>query len=513
MPITHALFNALVEALALVLPLNSPADISLKLFFRDRPKLGHRDRGFIAETIYAVLRHRRVIGHFSPKATPRMMALIAMTRFQRVNLGDLNLVLKRDEETTLAEMRNRALPVLPLAVEAELPDWVVSRLTTFMAPKDILALGNSMMTAAPLDLRVNSFKAKRDAVLKRFQQEGIACAPTPHSPLGIRLDSKISLAKHAAFLEGFVEVQDEGSQILGLLLDAKRGEMVVDFCAGAGGKSLLIGASMASTGRLYAFDVSEKRLENLGPRLKRSGLSNVMTQRIASENDTKIKRLAGKIDRVLVDAPCTGLGTLRRNPDLKYRQSETSLKELNVKQASILSSASRLVANGGTLVYATCSLLPEENEMIVEAFMKAHPDFSLVNASDILAKQKIVLKGSEPYLRLSPQKHGTDGFFAAVLVKTGAQKSAAKEVAKEGAKVKVAAVEEAPAKVTTKKAVTPTAKAVAKTTTAKTLATSRKSNTAKVTTVTTKTVAKKPSQSRAQTKSTTTKTAPKTKRK
>jgi 16S rRNA (cytosine967-C5)-methyltransferase len=497
MPITHALFNALVEALALVLPLNSPADISLKLFFRDRPKLGHRDRGFIAETIYAVLRHRRVIAHFSPKATPRMMALIAMTRFQRVNLGDLNLVLKRDEETTLAEMRNRALPALPLAVEAELPDWVVTRLATFMPPKDILALGNSMMAPAPLDLRVNSFKAKRDAVLKRFQQEGIACVPTPHSPLGIRLDAKISLAKHAAFLEGFVEVQDEGSQILGLLLDAKRGEMVVDFCAGAGGKSLLIGASMASTGRLYAFDVSEKRLENLGPRLKRSGLSNIMTQRIASENDTKIKRLVGKIDRVLVDAPCTGLGTLRRNPDLKYRQSETSLKELNVKQASILSSASRLVANGGTLVYATCSLLPEENEMIVEAFMKAHPDFSLVNASDILAKQKIVLKGSEPYLRLSPQKHGTDGFFAAVLVKTGTQKM---EKAERAAVPKTKANEpvEAAPKVAPKIATKTTTKATTKTATSKT----------------TKTVAKKTSQSRAQTKSTTTtKTAPKTKRK
>lgn len=504
MPITHALFNALVEALALVLPLTSPADISLKLFFRDRPKLGHRDRGFIAETIYTVLRHRRVIQHLSPKATPRMMALIAMTRFQRVNLGDLNLVLKRDEETTLAEMRNRTLPTLPLAVEAELPDWVVSRLSTFMQPKDVLALGTSMMSPAPLDLRVNSLKAKRDAVLKRFQQEGIACEATPHSPLGIRLDAKISLAKHAAFLEGFVEVQDEGSQILGLLLNAKRGEMVVDFCAGAGGKSLLIGAEMASTGRVYAFDVSEKRLENLSPRLKRSGLSNVQTQRIASENDTKIKRLAGKIDRVLVDAPCTGLGTLRRNPDLKYRQTEAGLKELNVKQASILASAARLVANGGTLVYATCSVLPEENEMIVEGFMKTHPEFSLMDANEILTKQKIALKGMAPYLRLTPQKHGTDGFFAAVLVKTGAQKTAAKakmadEVAKPVAKVE--------AKVDAKSDAKIAAKVVAKN---KAIAISRAKTSAKVAAKSTVATA---SRVRAQPAATTTKkSAPKTTR-
>ncbi len=430
MPITHALFNALVEALTLVLPLVSPADMSLKLFFRDRPKLGHRDRGFIAETVFAVLRHRRLIAYFSPKANPRAMALLAMTRFQKVSIGDLNTVLKRDEAVWLQELKGKNPTNLPLGVEAELPDWVLSRLSKFMSDAEIIKLGQSMMKPAPLDLRVNSLKAKRDAVLKRFEQEGIACAPTPYSPMGIRLADKISLAKHPAFLEGFVEVQDEGSQLLGLLLDAKRGEMVADFCAGAGGKSLLIGASMASTGRLYAFDVSEKRLANLGPRLKRSGLSNVQAIRIVSENDTKIKRLAGKMDRVLVDAPCTGLGTLRRNPDLKYRQSESGLAELNIKQASILNAAAKLVITGGHLVYATCSLLREENEMIVEAFLDKHADFTLISADEVFKRQKIELTGMDPYLRLYPQKHGTDGFFAAVLVRSGTTKAAAKNGAK-----------------------------------------------------------------------------------
>src|SRR6476659_8936739 len=174
-----------------------------------------------------------------------------------------------------------------------------------------------------------------------------------------------------------------------MLMEQRRGEMVVDFCAGAGGKTLQMGAAMGSTGRLYAFDVSDKRLANLGPRLKRSGLSNVFPQRIASENDAKVKRLRGKIDRVLVDAPCTGLGTLRRNPDLKSRQTEDALGELAAKQASILAAAATLVKPGGRLVYATCSLLSEENEDVVKGFLAAHPDVTLVPAGDVLKRAGI----------------------------------------------------------------------------------------------------------------------------
>ena len=413
--ITPALFNALVEALTIILPLTSPADVGLKYFFREHPKLGHRDRGVIAEAIYAVLRHRRTLEHLVPDGRPRNLALLALMRVQGLSQRELAPLLRPGEDKWLAEIKATAASGLPLGIEAELPDWVVTRLEALMSRDEIITLGRSMMNAAPLDLRVNAFKAKRDAVLARFTQEGIACAATPFSPLGIRLDSKISLAQHPAFIEGFIEVQDEGSQLLGLLLEARRGEMVVDFCAGAGGKSLLIAAAMASTGRVYAFDVSEKRLSNLGPRLKRSGLSNITPQRIISENDARIKRLAGKVDRVLVDAPCTGLGTLRRNPDLKYRQHEAGLAELNQKQSAILASAARLVKPGGRLVYATCSFLREENEMIVDAFVAQHPDFTVIPASEILARQKIDIEGMAPYLRLAPQTHRTDGFFAAVL--------------------------------------------------------------------------------------------------
>jgi 16S rRNA (cytosine967-C5)-methyltransferase len=279
-----------------------------------------------------------------------------------------------------------------------------------------------MNQGAGLDLRVNDFKAKRADVQKALAASGIKAVPTPYSPWGLRIAGKPALNKHEAFVRGDFEVQDEGSQILAMLLDAKRGEMVVDFCAGAGGKTLAIGASMRSTGRLYAFDTSAHRLDSFKPRMARSGLSNVHPAAIAHERDDRVKRLSGKIDRVLVDAPCSGLGTLRRNPDLKWRQSPQSVQEMAVLQAAILQSASRLLKAGGRLVYATCSLLPQENEDIAQAFSAANPGFEPMDAASILAGLKVLEAASlcaggpegGQYLRLWPQKHATDGFFAAV---------------------------------------------------------------------------------------------------
>ncbi len=236
--------------------------------------------------------------------------------------------------------------------------------------------------------------------------------------------SRLNISKHVLFTEGKIEVQDEGSQLLSYLVAPKRGMMVADMCAGAGGKTLAMGALMRNTGRLYAFDVSEKRLHSLGQRLKRSGLSNLNAQSISSENDPKLKRLNGKFDRVLVDAPCSGLGTLRRNPDLKWRQTPQDVAELNVKQANILARAARLTKEGGRLIYATCSLLSDENERIAESFLAAHPDFKLLNAAEILRQQQIDLDTGD-YLKLLPHLHQTDGFFAAVFEKQSASKPAA----------------------------------------------------------------------------------------
>lgn len=412
-------FSQWVEALALVLPAVSPADVTLQYFFRNHPKLGSRDRALIAENIYAVLRRRRMLEHAVPDGEPRKLALASLVKLHGWSLQQLAPLMRRGDDTWLGALKLTGNEELPFAVRADLPDWVVERLRKALPDEEILAIAQGMQTGAPLDLRVNTLRNKREAVLDAFARDGIAASPTPYSPLGVRLKEKIALNKHPLFLSGDVEVQDEGSQLLGLMVEARRGEMVVDFCAGAGGKALLLGAAMQSQGRVYAFDVSEKRLNNLGPRLKRSGLSNLFPNRIDSENDAKIKRLAGKIDRVLVDAPCTGLGTLRRNPDLKSRQSEAGLGELNVKQAAILNSAARLVKPGGRLVYATCSLLREENEDIVHAFLAAHPEFKVVPASEVLARLKIDVPGSGEFLRLWPHRHHTDGFFAAVLQREG----------------------------------------------------------------------------------------------
>ena len=201
---------------------------------------------------------------------------------------------------------------------------------------------------------------------------------------------------------------------MGFLVAPRRSDMVVDFCAGAGGKTLLLAALMRSQGRLYAFDVSAHRLSRLKPRLARSRLSNVQPTLIEHERDPHIKRLAGKIDRVLVDAPCSGLGTLRRNPDLKWRQTPSSIAELALKQAKILAAAATLVKRGGRLVYATCSVLPEENEAIVEGFLARHEDFESSDAAAEMARAGIALDTGR-LLRLLPHRHGCDGFFAAVM--------------------------------------------------------------------------------------------------
>jgi 16S rRNA (cytosine967-C5)-methyltransferase len=415
MTLARAQLDAIVQALTIVLPAREPADAQLRQFFRDNKNLGQRDRALVADTVYAALRRRRLLEHVTPESTPREIALATIVKLQGVGLAQLESALKGDERAWLTALKAENLDQLPLEVRADLPDWVIGRLRREMDDAALLALARGLQQSAPLDLRVNTLKAPREAVLDRLAYDGIAAAPTKHSPIGVRLREKPALNRHPMFLDGAVEVQDEGSQILGMLVEPRRGEMIVDFCAGAGGKTLQMGAAMGSSGRLYAFDVSDKRLANLAPRLKRSGLSNVFPQRIANENDAKVKRLRGKIDRVLVDAPCTGLGTLRRNPDLKSRQSPADLAELNVKQRAILAAAAALVKPGGRLVYGTCSLLAEENEDIVAAFLAENSEFRLVSAAQILKRQGIRIPGSDDYLRLFPHLHNTDGFFAAVM--------------------------------------------------------------------------------------------------
>jgi len=406
-----------IEAvLSQMLSFDRPADVILSAYFHQNPQIGSQDRHLIAETAFTCLRRlSQLRALIEPdRITARRLVLATLARIRGLNLKEFGGSIKANEAEWLSTLKGRTLPD-DLAIQAELPQWVVDRLEG-KSPEEILALGRALMQPAPLDLRVNTLKMKRDEALCRLDEAGIKGEATPYSPFGIRIQGKPALNKLELFKSGSIEVQDEGSQLLGLLVGARRGEMVVDFCAGAGGKTLLLGAQMASSGRLYAFDISEKRLTNLKPRLARSGLSNVHPQLISSENDTRIKRLAGKIDRVLVDAPCSGLGTLRRNPDLKYRQNPDSVAKLNQQQLAILTSASRLLRKGGRLVYATCSLLPQENRHIVDAFLAEHPDFSLLPVDEVLQEQKIPLRFGET-LTIDPSVQHMDGFFAAVLVR------------------------------------------------------------------------------------------------
>ena len=412
----NALLDLATELLRAVLKLDAPADSIVSAFFKRHRALGPRERHALAETAYTVLRRRPMLQHLAQSGTGALERRLAILAWS----GDASL-LKGAVGPNEAQWRQQVKAIDPAGFSDKfrhnLPDWLASALRSQLGDDAFWPLVAALDEPAPLDLRVNVLKAKRDELLSVLNQAGLRAAPTPFSPWGIRVPGKPALQKFDAFVRGDIEVQDEGSQLLALLVDAKRGEMVVDFCAGAGGKTLALGAAMRSTGRLYAFDVNGHRLDALKPRMARSGLSNVHPAQIAHERDDRIKRLAGKIDRVLVDAPCSGLGTLRRNPDLKWRQSPQAVAELTVKQTAILDSAQRLVKSGGRLVYATCSLLRDENEAIAEAFGAAHPDFIPVPADEALAAAHVDRAAElveNGYLRLWPNRHATDGFFAAV---------------------------------------------------------------------------------------------------
>ena len=415
-----ALLEACTELVRLTLKFDHPADAIVSRFFRDNRGLGPRERATLAETVYTVLRKKLLFDHLAPSGSGPKERRLAILGFY--GPGDFLRSALTDQEKRWLDQCEAVKPDdLMERHRHNLPEWLVQPL------KDQLGDGfwplvENLNLGAGLDLRVNALKAKRADVQKELQQAGIKAVPTPFSPLGLRIAGKPALNKNEAFLRGDFEVQDEGSQLLAMLVDAKRGEMVVDFCAGAGGKTLALGAAMRSTGRLYAFDTSAHRLDALKPRMARSGLSNVHPAAIAHERDDRVKRLSGKLDRVLVDAPCTGLGTLRRNPDLKWRQTMAGVEEMAVKQAAILQSAARMVKSGGRLVYATCSVLPQENEAIADAFSAANPEFLPLSAGEVLSNLKVenapsLCSGGDDgqlYLRLWPHLHQTDGFFAAV---------------------------------------------------------------------------------------------------
>lgn len=415
-----ALLDACSELVRLTLKFDHPTDAIVSRFFRDNRGLGPRERATLSGTVYTVLRKKLLFDHYAPSGSGPKERRLAILGFY--GPGDfLRSALSDQEKNWLDQCEKIVVADLMERHRHNLPEWLVEPLKEQLGD-EFWALADSLNQGAGLDLRVNALNAKRSDVQKELAVAGFKAVPTPFSPWGLRISGKPTLNKLDAFTRGAFEVQDEGSQLLAMLLDAKRGEMVVDFCAGAGGKTLAIGASMRSTGRLYAFDTSAHRLDQLKPRLARSGLSNVHPAAIAHERDDRVKRLSGKIDRVLVDAPCSGLGTLRRNPDLKWRQSLGLVQEMAATQTAILQSAARLLKPGGRLVYATCSMLRQENEDVAQAFSDANKEFAALDAGEVLAGLKVDRAASlcaggasgQQYLRLWPHSHQTDGFFAAV---------------------------------------------------------------------------------------------------
>jgi 16S rRNA (cytosine967-C5)-methyltransferase len=386
------------------LKFEKPTDKLLSNYFRNHNKIGSQERSIIAETIYATLRN-----YF------KLSNLIKEQKLDSVIFHIWQNILKL--ETKYLKQLNLNEEVIPLVdnIEAKLefPIWLINILNGYYSNIELENIANSMKLNAPLDLRINLLKTNLNNITQYLFKNNIKYELTKLSPYCIRLQDKTFLIKNELFTNGLIEVQDESSQIAAMLLSPKRGEMVVDFCAGSGGKTLIFGMLMKNTGRIYAFDINEKRLNNLSPRLQKSGLSNIYPFLINNENDNKIKRLHNKIDKVFVDAPCSGIGTLRRNPDLKFRQSLETIKNLNIKQLSILNSASKLVKLNGILAYATCSILPQENQEIIKQFLEKNLNFELIDYKNVLNND--LLFSSTKYLQLLPNIHNTDGFFIALL--------------------------------------------------------------------------------------------------
>jgi len=412
-----ALLDESASLIEKVFKFDHPADAVVARHFRENKSLGPRERATLSDTVFAVLRERLRYESLARSGSGSKWRRLAILGFP----GDrdfLKSALTEPEKTWLDACDKVTDADLMAPHRHNLPEWLAMALREQVGD-GFDALAASLLQPAPLDLRVNVLKKKRDAVLAEIRAAGLSAEPTAHSPLGIRLQGKPNLSKLPAFASGEVEVQDEGSQLLALLLAPKRGEMVADFCAGAGGKTLALGAAMKNTGSLYAFDTWAHRLDAIKPRLARSGLSNVHPVAIAHERDERIKRLAGKLDRVLVDAPCSGLGTLRRSPDLKWRQTPETVAAQAELQQRILASAARLLKPGGRLVYATCSLLPQENEAVADAFGAGHRDFEPVPVAQLLTEAHVadplaLCRGEGGrVLRLWPHQHGTHALFDA----------------------------------------------------------------------------------------------------
>ena len=389
-----------------------PADAVANDFFRTRRFIGSGDRRAVSDRVWRVLRTQRRLTWWLARGggapTPRLLVAASLVLEGWTQAGVAQSYsggqygpapLLQPETAAISGLEGHTIdhPDMPEPVSLEFPDWIYPALQARFGP-ELRPEMEAALHPAPLDLRVNLLKATREEAQAALAAEGLECAPTPLSPWGLRIDGRRSVTAGPAFQTGLVEIQDEGSQLVAALLGVEPEMRVVDWCAGAGGKTLAIAMLMQNRGHLVACDVSAPRLEGAVRRLRRAGVQNC-ERHLVGPGDKWAKRRGGTFDRVLIDAPCTGTGTWRRNPDARLRLREQDLLELVLKQAGIMDAASRLVRVGGRMVYATCSLLRDENEAQIDAFLTRHPDFAVV----------------APYLSLTPRMQGTDGFFGALM--------------------------------------------------------------------------------------------------
>jgi len=394
--------SAGAELLNTILESDTNAESTVSHYFQRHPQYGSHDRRLIADAVYGCLRRLRSLGYALGHPERPNWQITPDEARSRVELWVA--LQKSDARQNLADF--------PAAVASDLPDWIYTALCIGREVDETQALAQALAQPAPVDLRVNTLRAARPAVLRQLHHDGIDATPTPFSPDGIRLTNRLSLIEHPLYQTGVIEIQDEGSQLISRILAPRRQEIVVDFCAGAGGKTLHLGALMANTGMIYALDRAPRRLEQLRDRARRAGLNNVHLMRIDSLNGALVLR--NKADRVLVDAPCTGSGTFRRRPDRKWRTH--NLDYLTAEQTRILATASELVRPGGKLVYATCSLFHAENNAIIDQFRVTHPEFNLLSLESFYSRVKLPNQ-DQFFLRLDPHQHGTDGFYAVLFLR------------------------------------------------------------------------------------------------
>lgn len=418
-----SLIGHVTEAYAEIASSRKPADHLIDLFFRSRKYLGSHDRRFIAETVYAMLRHRR--------RTEWMVSRADVQGNRHLLLCAATLLLERkvapevlDAEQLLPEGTVAALAALTecepegtaaaerLGLRYSFPDWMLERWFGSFGEEETESLCRSMNTPAPITLRVNTVRCSVDECMRSLKEEGIDSVRTEFSPVGLHIPKRLNVFQLETFRKGYFEVQDEGSQLLALLVDPKPRAKVVDACAGGGGKSLALAAIMKNRGEIFSLDIHEFRLEELKKRIRRAGIDTIRVRPVSEEESPE--ELQGAAEYVLVDAPCSGTGTIRRNPGMKWSVTPEMLRELHQKQVRILDQYSRCVAPGGTLVYATCSLMEEENAQVAEQFLAAHPEFEPLPPGARLQRYGLEALAGERFFRLMPNRHGTDGFFAAV---------------------------------------------------------------------------------------------------